>query len=201
MLFSDTYKEIKTTTNSVYTERGSKFIAYSFPVYNELEIKNKLKNIKKHEPSANHYCYAYILHPDKSIYRINDDGEPQSTAGRQILKQIQKLELTNILIIVVRYFGGIKLGISGLIRSYKTATLLALEKSIIVIKDLEEKYAVTFEHTEMNSVMKLVKEYNLKILERDFKTNCRLIFLVPKKKSEIVLKKLKDNYKLEITYL
>ena len=201
MLFDYTYKEIKQETRGIYKEKGSKFIAYSYRVYSENEAKIKLNEIKRSEPSANHYCYAYVLYHDKSNYRMNDDGEPQSTAGKQIFKQIQKFKLTNILIVVIRFFGGNKLGIPGLIRSYSTATLLALENAQIIVKNIEEKYQINFKYTEMNGVMKLVKEYNLKILEKEFKSNCKLIFLVHKNKSDIVLKKIKEHYKLKISYI
>ena len=201
MLFDDTYKEIKKATSGIYREKGSKFIAFAFPIHTENEAKLKLNEVKKNKPSANHYCYAYILNPDKSNYRINDDGEPSSTAGKQIFKQIQKFQLTNILIVVIRYFGGTKLGIPGLIRSYSTATLLALEEAQIINKNIEEKYQVNFKYTEINEVMRLMKEYSLKVLERKFTSNCKLIFLVPKKKSNLVLKKIKENHKLTITYL
>ena len=201
MLFDYTYKEIKQETRGIYKEKGSKFIAYSYRVYSENEAKIKLNEIKRSEPSANNYCYAYVLYHDKSNYRMNDDGEPQSTAGKQIFKQIQKFKLTNILIVVIRFFGGNKLGIPGLIRSYSTATLLALENAQIIVKNIEEKYQINFKYTEMNGVMKLVKEYNLKILEKEFKSNCKLIFLVHKNKSDIVLKKIKEHYKLKISYI
>ena len=201
MLFDETYKEIKNKTSGIYRERGSKFISYAFRIYSENEAKLKLNEIKKSEPSANHYCYAYVLHPDKSNYRMNDDGEPQSTAGKQIFKQIQKFQLTNILIVVIRYFGGTKLGIPGLIRSYSTATLLALEDAKIIIKNIEEKYQVNFKYTEMNKVMTIMKEHGLQILKKEFTSNCKLIFLVPKNKSNIILKKIKENHKLTISYL
>ena len=201
MLFDETYKEIKNKTSGIYRERGSKFISYAFRIYSENEAKLKLNEIKKSEPSANHYCYAYVLHPDKSNYRMNDDGEPQSTAGKQIFKQIQKFQLTNILIVVIRYFGGTKLGIPGLIRSYSTATLLALEDAKIIIKNIEEKYQVNFKYTEMNKVMTIMKEHGLQILKKEFTSNCKLIFLVPKNKSAIILKKIKENHKLTISYL
>ena len=200
MLFSDTYKEIKENSKSIYKERGSKFISYAYRVYSQNEIKQKLDEIKKTENGANHYCYAYILHPDKSTSRFNDDGEPNYTAGKPILKQIEKHELTNILIVVVRYFSGIKLGIPGLIRSYKTATMNVLKNTEIITKMIKEKYIVLFQHEEMNDVMRLVKEHSLEIINTDFQINCKLTFLVAKKKSEIVLKNFKKNHKLKITY-
>ena len=201
MLFDDTYKEIKKATSGIYREKGSKFISFAFPIRTENEARLKLNEVKQNEPSANHYCYAYILNPDKSNYRISDDGEPSSTAGKQIFKQIQKFQLTNILIVVIRYFGGIKLGIPGLIRAYSTATLLALEEAQIINKNIEEKYQVNFKYTEMNKVMTIMKEHGLQILKKEFTSNCKLIFLVPKNKSAIILKKIKENHKLTISYL
>ena len=134
MLFDDTYNEITSNKTAIYKEKGSKFIGYSFLVKSISDIKKKLEEIKKTHKSANHHCYGYILYADKSTYKFNDDGEPASTAGKQILRQIQKFELTNILIVVVRYFGGIKLGIPGLIRSYKTTARLTLEEVNIIKK-------------------------------------------------------------------
>ena len=153
MLFDDTYNEINKNSSAIYKDKGSKFIAYLFSVYNNTDIKKKLEEVKKKEPSANHYCYAYVLHPDKSLYRMNDDGEPSSTAGRQIFNEIKKLELTNILIIVVRYFGGTKLGIPGLIKAYKTVSSIALGSIEILKKNIEEEYKIEFDHQHMNHVV------------------------------------------------
>ena len=200
MLFSDTYKEIKTNTKGLYKEKGSKFISYTFAVHNEKDIKSRIQEVKKNETGANHYCYAYILHPDQSIHRCNDDGEPNSTAGRPILKQIKAKELTNILVVVVRYFGGIKLGIPGLIRSYGTAAMDGIKKSEIITKMILEKYVVLFEHEQMNDVMRIIKEHNLEIIQTDFQISCKLTFLVPKKQSELVLASFKNNHKLSIKY-
>ena len=198
ILFNDTYKEVIFHTVGVYKEKGSKFIAYSYPVYSEDEIKKKIEEVKKLEHSARHYCYAYVLNPDKSACRVNDDGEPSSTAGKPILRQIQIHELTNILIIVVRYFGGVKLGIPGLIRSYKTATINAIENATIIRKTIKEKYEILFKHPQMNDVMRLVKEYDLEIIETDFQMDCRLTFLVAKSKADTVVNIFKKNHGLII---
>ena len=200
MLFSDTYKEITINTKGIYKEKGSKFISYTFAVHNENDIKTRIQEVKQNEIGANHYCYAYILHPDQSIHRCNDDGEPNSTAGRPILKQIKAKELTNILVIVVRYFGGIKLGIPGLIRSYGTAARDGINNSKIITKMILEKYVVLFEHEQMNDVMRIIKEYNLEIIQTDFQISCKLTFLVPKKQSNLVLKTFKNNHKIKIKY-
>ena len=200
-MFSDKYKEIKSATTGVYKEKGSKFIAYSFPVYSEENVKEKLEEVKKLEHSARHHCYAYILKPDKSAQRANDDGEPSSTAGKPILGQILSNDLTNILIVVVRYFGGVKLGVPGLIRSYKTAALDAISNSEIITKIIKEQFAVSFKYPQMNEVMRLVKEYNLEVVNTDFQIECNLIFAVAKSKSEEVVETFKKNYELTIKYL
>ena len=200
-MFSDKYKEIKSATTGVYKEKGSKFIAYSFPVHSEENVKEKLEEVKRLEHSARHHCYAYILKPDKSAQRANDDGEPSSTAGKPILGQILSNDLTNILIVVVRYFGGVKLGVPGLIRSYKTAALDAISNSEIITKIIKEQFAVSFKYPQMNEVMRLVKEYNLEVVNTDFQIECNLIFVVAKSKSEEVVKTFKKNYELTIKYL
>lgn len=201
MLFSDTYNEIAKDSKATYKEKGSKFISYAFRVYDKNEIKKRIEKLKKTENGANHYCYAYILHPDKSMSRFNDDGEPNSTAGRPILKQIEKNELTNILIVVVRYFGGIKLGIPGLIRSYKTATINVLENTQIIKKLIKEKYTILFKHKSINHVMQVLKQYNLDILNSNFEVNCKVEFLVPKNISENVLQQLTSDHNIKIHYI
>jgi len=189
---------VKIHTTGIYKEKGSKFIAYSYPVYSEEEIKEKLEIVKKLEHSARHYCYAYILNPDKSTQRSNDDGEPSSTAGKPILGQILSNDLTNILIVVVRYFGGVKLGVPGLIRSYKTAAVQAIQEATIVTKTIKEQYKVSFKYPQMNNVMRLVKEYDLEVINTDFQIDCKLIFAVPKSKANDVVDTFKKNHELNI---
>ena len=201
MIFDDTYKEVKNHTTGIYKEKGSKFIAYSYPVYSEEEIKEKLEIVKKLEHSARHHCYAYILNPDKLVQRANDDGEPSSTAGKPILGQILSNDLTNVLIVVVRYFGGAKLGVPGLIRSYKTAASDAISKSIIITKTIKEHYQVDFKYPQMNDVMRLVKEFNLEVINTDFRIECKLIFAASKSKANTVLDTFKKNHELNIKYI
>ena len=201
MLFSDKYKEIKSNTTGLYKEKGSKFIAYAFPVYSKDEVKEKLEEVKKIEHSARHHCYAYILHPDKSAQRANDDGEPSSTAGKPILGQILSNGLTNILIVVVRYFGGVKLGVPGLIRSYKTAASDAITDATIITKAIKEHYEVNFKYSQMNDVMRIVKEFDLEVVNTDFGMDCKLIFAVPKSKVDAVVNTIKKNHELKIKYL
>ena len=198
MLFSDTYKEIKFTTKVIYKEKGSKFIAYAFAVFSEDEVKEKLEEVKKLEHAARHHCYAYILNPDKSSQRENDDGEPSSTAGKPILGQIQYNDLTNILIIVVRYFGGVKLGITGLKRSYKTAAADVISHGIYVTKTIKEQYKVSFKYPQMNDVMQLIKKFNLEVINTNLQLDCNLIFAVAKSKADSVIKTFKKNHKLKI---
>ena len=200
-MFDDTYKEVKNHTTGIYKEKGSKFIAYSYPVYSEQEVKEKLEEIKKIEHAARHHCYAYVLHADKSAWRVNDDGEPSSTAGKPILGQIQSNDLTNILIIVVRYFGGVKLGIPGLIRSYKTAVAIAIADTEIIIKTIKERYEVSFKYPQINAVMQLVKEFNLEIINTDFQIDSKLIFTAPKSKTNTIMNAFKNNHGLSIKYI
>ena len=200
MLFDYTYKEITANSQGLYKEKGSRFIAYAYSVYDLDSIKKYLKEIKNIESSASHYCYAYRLYPDKSLYKFNDDGEPAYTAGKPILKQIEKNELTNILIIVVRYFGGVKLGIPGLIRSYKTAAINVLINSSIIIKTIKDKYVVMFEPQHMNDVMRLIKQNNLEIIRTGFQNACSITFLVDRKKTDLVLSLFRKNHNLKIVY-
>ena len=200
-MIEDKYKEVKNHSTGFYKEKGSKFIAYSYPVYSEDQVKEKLEEIRKLEYSARHYCYAYILNPDKSSQRANDDGEPSSTAGKPILGQILSNDLTNILIIVVRYFGGVKLGVPGLIRSYKTAAADTIANSTLITKTIKEQYEVSFKYPQMNDVMRLIKEFNLEVVNTDFQIDCKLIFAVPKSKENDILNTFKKKHELTIEYL
>ena len=197
-MFDDTYKEVQSHTTGIYKEKGSKFIAYSSPVYSEQEVKERLEEVKKLEHSARHHCYAYVLHADKSAWRTNDDGEPSSTAGKPILGQILSNDLTNILIIVVRYFGGVKLGVPGLIRSYKTAASDAITDATIITKTIKEHYEVSFKYPQMNDVMRFVKEFDLEVVNTDFRIDCKLIFAAQKSKADSIVETFKKNHELAI---
>ena len=200
-MFSDTYKEIKNPIKGLYKEKGSKFISYLFPVYSEEEVKEKLEEIRKKEHAARHHCYAYILNSDKSAQRANDDGEPSSTAGKPILGQILSNNLTNILIIVVRYFGGVKLGVPGLIRSYKTAAADAISQGVFITKTIKKQYKVSFKYPQMNDVMRLIKEHDLEVVTTNFQIDCNLTFSVSKSKANSIIKTFNDNHKLKIECL
>ncbi len=197
-MIDDRYKEIKKNTTGLYKEKGSKFISYCYPIHSEEEAKKRLEEVKKIEHAARHHCYAYVLYPKKSVWRTNDDGEPASTAGKPILGQIHSHDLTNTLIIVVRYFGGVKLGVSGLIRSYKSAASIAISNATIITKTIKEHYEVSFKYLDINIVMQLVKEFDLEVINTDFQIECKLIFAVSKSKSDMIGNIFHRNHNLKI---
>ena len=201
MMFEDNYNEIKSPSTGLYKEKGSRFISYIFPVHCLEDVKVKLDHVKKIEHSANHQCYAFVLNPDKSAQKTNDDGEPSSTAGKPILGQILSNDLTNTLIVVVRYFGGIKLGVSGLIRSYKTAASEAINNSEKIIKIIKEYYEISFKYSQMNDIMRIVKEYNLEIINTDFQLECKLIFAVQRSNADLVKSAFNKYHEIIIIYL
>lgn len=180
MLFEDTYFTIKETAESLFKDKGSKFLAFAYPVMTEDEIKKALGTLQKSHPGANHHCYAYRLGHDKLIFRSNDDGEPSNTAGKPILGQIQSKDLTNILIVVVRYFGGTLLGVSGLINAYKQAAAEAISNSIIIERTVNDIYEIKFDYLQMNDIMKIIKDEGLSILDQNFELSCSLTFSVRK---------------------
>ena len=198
-MFDDTYLTIEDRAEGVYKEKGSKFISLAFPVTTQEEIKDIVKDIKKEYFDARHHCYAYILGHDKSVFRMNDDGEPSSTAGKPIYGQLLSKDLTNILVVVVRYFGGTKLGVSGLIQAYKQATIDVLNNSKIIEKTVDEVYSVSFDYSLMNDVMKVMKEYDLHQQNHKFENDCYLEFRIRKRDSKVVVDNLKfiDNVLVE----
>ena len=200
-MFTNTYNIIKKESKGFYTEKGSKFIGYSFLVRSSDEVKNKIQYIKKIEKNADHYCYAYILNIDKSEYKTDDDGEPNSTAGFPILNQIKSNDLTNILVIVVRYFGGTKLGIPGLIRSYKHAAKEVINNSKIIEKEIIEVYKILFPYEITNNVMKIIKINDLKTQNMQINNDSFIIVEIAKNKADKVLETLKSEHKIKIQYL
>ena len=200
MLFEDTYHMPTNTSEGLYKEKGSKFIGYAFPVFSEEDVKERLEEVRKKEYAARHHCYAYTLHPDKSAWRANDDGEPANTAGKPILGQIQSKDLTNILIVVVRYFGGVKLGVGGLITAYRAAAADALENISIEKRFVKEIYEVAFQYPQMNEVMRLVKDKSLEVVNQDFQIDCKLIFAIRKSQADAVVAAFKKNHELIIKY-
>lgn len=186
-MFEDTYNTIESISEGVFRAKGSKFISIAIPVTSENEIKEKLGEIKKKYFDARHFCYAYILGYDKSAYRINDDGEPSGTAGRPIYGQLLSKDLTNILVVVVRYFGGTKLGVSGLIQAYKEATKDALEAAKIIEKTVDESYLVTLEYEQMNKVMQILKNDYVKITNQSFQDCYTIEFVIRKREADKIV--------------
>ena len=174
----DSYKSVSAPTEGLFKDNGSRFIARVFPVNNEGEIKELVDSLKKEYHDARHHCYAYRLGHKGDRFRANDDGEPSSSAGRPILGQIDSFGLSDILIVVIRYFGGIKLGIPGLIRAYKTASADALSKAQIIEKTATSQYSLSFGYESMNSVMNILKDMELKMNNTDFGEICTLDVLV-----------------------
>jgi uncharacterized YigZ family protein len=180
MLFDDTYRTIEKPVEGLFRDRGSKFLAFAYPVNNETELKNNLAQLKAEHSKANHHCWAMRLSPDRSIFRINDDGEPSGTAGRPILNTLLSRDLTNLAVVVVRYFGGTLLGVPGLINAYKAATEEALKQAFIVEKTVNDIYTIEFDYLQMNDIMRLIKEDNLAIIEQSFDNNCSITVSIRK---------------------
>ena len=178
----DTYNTIENAAGDVlYKVKGSKFIGYVCPISDELSIKTHLEDLKKKHHTARHICYAWQLGLLDSKYRVNDDGEPNNSAGQPIYGQIVSNKLTNVLVVVVRYFGGTKLGVGGLISAYRTSAKMVLEKSIIVEKTIDVYYQLNFEYKDMNKVMRIIKENNLKIIKKSMELSCEFKIVVRQK--------------------
>ena len=173
-MFDDTYHTIKAPSEDLYKEKGSKFLAFAFPVRTVEEVKGHLEKLRKDYFDARHHCYAYILGPNKDAWRANDDGEPSGTGGRPIHGQLLSADLTDTLIVVVRYFGGILLGASGLANAYKTAARDAIDHAEIIEKTIDIRYRLHFEYALMNDVMRVIKDFSLTPLNQDFNLDCRL---------------------------
>lgn len=188
---TDSFLTIEKQEEGLFKDKGSKFIAYAFPVETEDEIKEYIQTLKKEHHSARHHCYAWRLGASKKRFRANDDGEPSSTAGKPILGQIRKLELTNILVVVVRYFGGTLLGISGLINAYKEAAANVLSKAIIIEKLVETTFELEFDYPNMNPVMRIFKEENLKQKKNQFELRCKIKTSIRKSEADRVMAKFK----------
>ena len=195
---ADLYRTIAAPAQSIYKEKGSKFLGFAFPVESEEEIKEILGQLRKEYFAARHHCYAYLLGAAGATYRANDDGEPNHSAGDPILGQIRSAGLSYILIVVVRYFGGVKLGVGGLIQAYKTAAAEAIAQATIIEKVETMTLRVNFTYEHMNAIMALVKEYKLDIKEQDFTSSCRLLLRVRKSLIPVIKGKLTGMATIEI---
>ena len=191
-LFMDTFLTIKEPSEGEYKEKGSKFLAFAFQVRTEEQVKERLDELSKKYYDARHHCYAYQLGQNGELWRANDDGEPNHSAGTPILNQIKSFNLTDVLVVVIRYFGGTKLGVSGLINAYKTSTQEALENAEIEEKIITKVVSFSFDYLGMNDVMKLIKDYDLEIIEQEFTNTCQMKLSVRLAIVEEVEAKLKD---------
>lgn len=186
----DTYRTIKRRSEGVFRDRGSKFLAFAFPVYSTEEIKKVLAELRKEYHDARHHCYAYRLGAAKEIFRANDDGEPSGSAGNPILGQIRSFDLSNILIVVVRYFGGTLLGVGGLINAYRSASANAIQDAIIITAAEKDLVEIFFPYILMNKVMKIIRDEKMIIHEQDFTETCKIKVFIRKSRTAQLLKRL-----------
>ncbi|SMO44680.1 IMPACT family protein [Solitalea koreensis] len=201
MLFEDTYQTILSPAEGIFRDRGSKFIGYAFPVKTEDQVKECLMKVKKDHPTARHYCYAYRFGLDKTVFRVNDDGEPAGSAGRPILNVLFSKEVTNIFVVVVRYFGGTLLGVPGLINAYKQATIETLQTAEIVNRTVNDIYRIDFEYLQMNDVMKVLKDEDVNIMNQFFDNACSIEFELKKSSVNKIVSKLEALKEVKVTYL
>ena len=201
-LENDIYKTIALPSEEVlFKEKNSKFFGYAFPVTTEEEVKEHLEQLRKDHFSARHWCYAYQIGIEKIQYRANDDGEPNNSAGMPIYGQIQSFEVTNVLIVVVRYFGGVKLGVGGLISAYKTTAQMALENAEIIEKTIDIHFLISFGYANMNKVMRIIKEKNLQIVGQKMEMDCEIEIATRKKSVQNLLDTFESLYEIKITQL
>ncbi|HBF87955.1 MAG TPA: YigZ family protein [Bacteroidales bacterium] len=201
MSIQDTYKTISQPSQGIYKDKGSKFIAFAYAVYSENEIKDIQAKLRKDYHDARHHCYAYRLGYKKEIFRTNDDGEPSNSAGKPILGQIQSHDLTNVLIVVVRYFGGVLLGVGGLINAYRTAAAEAIKNTNIIEKTVNDIWQINYEYQAMPDVMKIIKDDNIPQLETIFEINCTIKISVRKSLIMGVIDKLEKIETVKCNYL
>lgn len=200
-LFDDTYQTIAAPAEGIFRDKGSKFIGYAFPLQSESDVKTYLAQVKAEHAKARHFCWAYRFTPDRTYFKLNDDGEPSGTAGRPILNTLLSYDLTNVFVVVVRYFGGTLLGVPGLINAYKMATKEALDAALIVEKTVNHIYQVKFEYLQMNDIMRIVKEEALEVLQQQFDTECVMEISVRKNYTEKVLDRLNKIENVSTAYL
>lgn len=194
----DTYKTITSLAEGSYSEKRSRFISYAIPIHTVEEAKEKIEEYRKLYYDARHVCWAYMIGADRQTYQTNDDGEPSGTAGKPILGQINSNDLTDILVVVIRYFGGIKLGTSGLIVAYRAAASEAIAAAEVVIKTVDETITIVFEYPFLNSIMRIIKEENPVVLAQTFEMNCEMTLRIRKSEAE----KLKSRLlKVDTAYL
>lgn len=197
---NDTYKTLASPSGeTLYKEKNSKFFGLAFPVNSEDEVKAILEEVRKQHHSARHWCYAFQLGTDTIYYRANDDGEPNNSAGMPIYGQIQSFGITNVLVVVVRYFGGVKLGVGGLISAYRTSAQMALEASEIIEKTIDVQYVLRFGYQNMNKVMRVIKERNLDIIAQRMEMDCEIVVSTRKNNAPAVEEAFGNLYEVSIS--
>jgi uncharacterized YigZ family protein len=201
MLFDDTYRTIARPAKGEFKDRGSKFLAFAYPITSDSEIKAIVAQLKAEHTKANHHCWAMRLSPDRSIFRVNDDGEPSGTAGRPILNILLSHNLTNVLVVVVRYFGGTLLGVPGLINAYKTAAEEAVKTAVVVERVVTDVYSLRFDYALMNDVMRVVKAEGLDVLQQQMDTGCDIHVGIRKGSVERVLGVLQHLHGVKLVWL
>ena len=198
----DVYKTIAFPSEEIlFKEKNSKFFGYSFPIQSEMEVKPIMDNLRKQHPHAVHYCYAYQIGTDTINYRANDDGEPSNSAGMPIYGQIQSFGVTNVLVVIIRIFGGVKLGVGGLISAYRTAAQMALESSEIIEKTIAIHFLISFDYKNINKVMRVIKEKALEIVSQKMEMSCEIEILTRKKNAEIIFNTFKSIFEVDIKRL
>lgn len=200
MLFDDSFQTIQQPAEALFTDRGSKFIGLAFPVKSEQQFKDILADVKLKHPKAAHHCWALRLSPDRSVFKLNDDGEPSGTAGRPILNMLLSKDVTNTGLIVVRYFGGTLLGVPGLINAYKTTAEQTLNVAAIVTETVNDVYTISFDYLQMNNVMKLIKDEKLTVLRQGFDNQSSIQVAIRKMQVNSILSKLNGFSGVTITY-
>ncbi|MES2411266.1 MAG: YigZ family protein [Bacteroidota bacterium] len=199
MEIKDTFKTIACPSLEIlFKEKNSKFFSYAFPVTSEDEVKSHLEKLRKQQAGAGHFCYAFQLGTDTIYFRTNDDGEPSNSAGMPIYGQIQSYGLTNILVVVVRFFGGVKLGVGGLISAYKTAAQMALEEAEIIEKTIDIHFQISFDYKNMNKVMRIIKEKNLEIISQQMEESCQIEIATRKKHADTIFDIFTNLFEVEI---
>jgi uncharacterized YigZ family protein len=201
MLFDDTYYTIRNPIESVFRDRGSKFLGYAYPFTSESDLKSIINGLKKEHPKANHHCFAYRLGTDRNVFRVNDDGEPTGTAGRPILNQLYSKEITNALIVVVRYFGGTLLGVPGLINAYGSAAKLCIEQAEIVQKHIKDVYEVLCNYEEYDAVLRIVKQCEAELIQQELHETCKLHIGIRKNQLNAFINALQPLYGIQSKYI
>ena len=202
MHLEDVYKTIAFPSDEIlFKEKNSKFFGYSFPIQNEAEVKPIIEGLRKQHPHAVHYCYAYQTGTSTLLYRANDDGEPSNTAGMPIYGQIQSFGLTNVLVVIVRIFGGVKLGVGGLISAYRTAAQMTLESSEIIERTIDIHFQIAFDYKNINKVMRVIKEKSVEIVSQKMEMSCEIEILTRKKNAEMIFDIFNSMFEVEIKEL